>query len=83
MKNIFIRSFAILAAVIVAAGCIKETFPKGSTLTSGQIESSDNALAYLVNGIPAAMMTSGTVGYANQYGFHGDFGIGAIHMMTE
>ena len=83
MKNIFIRSFAILAAVIVAAGCIKETFPKGSTLTSGQIESSDNALAYMVNGIPAAMMTSGTVGYANQYGFHGDFGIGAIHMMTE
>lgn len=83
MKNILIRSFAILSAVIIAAGCIEETFPKGSTLTSGQLVSSPNALQLTVNGIPAAMMASGTAGYAGNYGYHADFGIPAIHLMTE
>jgi hypothetical protein len=83
MKNIFIRLFAILAAVALTTGCIKETFPKGSTVTSGQIETSPNALQYMVNGIPSAMMASGTAGYASSYGYHADFGIAAIHLMTE
>ncbi len=80
MKNIF-RSFAISFALFASAGCVFETFPKGETLTSGQVDNS--ALQYLVNGIPAAMMTSGTAGYASQYGFHADFGLPAIHLMTE
>ena len=83
MKNILLKSIAVLAIALVATGCIKEVFPKGSTLISDQIESSENALAYMVNGIPAAMMTSGSVGYASQYDFHGDFGIASIHLMTE
>ena len=83
MKNTFIRLFAILAAVALTTGCIKETFPKGSTVTSGQIETSPNALQYMVNGIPSAMMASGTAGYASLYGYHADFGIAAIHLMTE
>lgn len=83
MKNILIRLFAMLSAVIVAAGCIEETFPKGSTITSGQLESSPNALQFVVNGIPSAMMASGTAGYAGGYGYHADFGIPAIHLMTE
>ena len=83
MKNIIIKSLAILAVAVFASGCIKETFPKGNTLTSEQVAASENGLAYMVNGIPAAMMTSGTAGYASQYGFHGDFGISAIHLMTE
>ena len=29
------------------------------------------------------MMESGTAGYAGKYGFHADFGIPAIHLMTE
>ena len=83
MKNIIIRLFAVLAAVTIAAGCIQETFPTGSTITSEQLDASPNALQYMVNGIPAAMMTSGTAGYASSYGYHADFGIPAIHLMTE
>ena len=82
MKNI-IRSFAILLAVFASAGCVYETFPTGGTITSGQVDKSPNALQYMVNGIPAAMMESGTAGYVGKYGFHADFGIPAIHLMTE
>ena len=83
MKNIFTRTFAILLAAVIAAGCIKETYPTGGTITSEQIETSPNALQYMVNGIPSAMMASGTAGYASQYGYHADFGIAGIHLMTE
>ena len=83
MKNIIIRLFAVLAAVTIAAGCIEETFPTGSTITSEQLDASPNALQYLVNGIPSAMMASGTAGYASSYGYHADFGLPAIHLMTE
>lgn len=83
MKNILIRLFAILSVVCIAAGCVKETFPTGSTVTSEQVEASPNALQYMVNGIPSAMMASGTAGYASTYGYHADFGMPAIHLMTE
>ena len=83
MKNTIIKSFAILSAVLIAAGCIKETFPKGSTVTSDQRENSPNALQYMVNGIPSAMMASGTGGYASSYGAHFDYGLPALHLMTE
>ena len=83
MKNIFIKSFAILSAAFIAAGCIDETFPTGGTITSEQLDASPNSLQYLVNGIPSAMMASGTAGYASNYGYHADFGIAGIHLMTE
>ena len=83
MKNIIIKSFAILSVVLVATGCIKETFPKGGSITTEQQMASPNALQYMVNGIPAAMMASGTAGYASSYGAHFDYGVPAIHMMTE
>ena len=83
MKNIFTRTFAILLAVVTAAGCVEETHPTGSTITSNQLEVSPNALQYMVNGIPSAMMASGTAGYASSYGYHADFGIAGIHLMTE
>ena len=83
MKNIFTRTIVVLLAAVIAAGCIKETYPTGGTITSEQIEASPNALQYMVNGIPSAMMASGTAGYASQYGYHADFGIAGIHLMTE
>ena len=82
MKNIF-KITLILTAAVLATGCIKETFPKGSTVTKEQLESSDEALSYMLSGIPAAMMNSGTAGFAGTYGYHGDFGIPAIHFATE
>ena len=83
MKKILFKSFAILSAVLVAAGCIKETFPTGSTITSDQREESPNAVQYMVNGIPSAMMASGTGGYASSYGAHFDYGLPALHLMTD
>ena len=83
MKNIFTRTFPILLAAVIAAGCVKETYPTGSTITSDQLEVSPNALQYMVSGIPSAMMASGTAGYASSYGYHADFGIAGIHLMTE
>ena len=83
MKNTIIKSLVVLSAVLVAAGCIKETFPTGSTITSDQRENSPNALQYMVNGIPSAMMASGTGGYASSYGAHFDYGIAALHLMTD
>ena len=83
MKKIIFKSLVVLSAVLVAAGCIKETFPTGSTITSDQRENSPNSLQYMVNGIPSAMMASGTGGYASSYGAHFDYGISALHLMTD
>ena len=82
MKNIFKISLILTAAVILTS-CIEETFPKGSTVTKEQLESSDGALNYMLSGVPAAMMNAGTAGFASTYGYHGDFGISAIHLATE
>ena len=83
MKNISLKTIAILAVALATVGCIKETFPKGSTVTAGQLNATEYELAYRVNAIPGAMMMSGTAGYANSYGFHADYGMPAIHLMTE
>ena len=83
MKKFIFKSLVVLSAVLIAAGCIKETFPKGSTVTSDQRENSPNALQYMVNGVPSAMMASGTGGYASSYGAHFDYGLPALHLMTE
>ena len=83
MKNRIKIYTIVLTSVLLASGCIKETFPKGSTVTKKQLEKSDKALSYMMNGIPAAMMNAGTSGFASTYSYHGDFGISAIHMATE
>lgn len=83
MKNSIYKVSLIVSAVLLSAGCIKETSPKGSTVTKDQLVQSDEALNYMLSGIPAAMMNSGTAGFYSTYGYHGDFGISAIHFATE
>lgn len=84
MKNIIFKSVITLAAsAFVLTGCIKETFPEGSTVTVSQLSESSDAIKGLLNSIPAAMVTTGTTGYLNIYNHHGDFGIGEIHLITE
>lgn len=83
MKNIIYKVSLMAAVILLSAGCIKETFPKGSTVTKEQLGQSDKALTYMLSGIPAAMMNSGTAGFYSTYGYHGDFGISAIHLATE
>ena len=56
MKNILIKTLSVILVTFIASGCVKETFPAGGTLTTGQLESSELSLDYMLNGIPAAMM---------------------------
>ena len=82
MKNIY-RLLLIVSVILLSAGCIKETFPKGSTVTKEQLEGSDEVLTYMLRGIPAAMGTTGTSGFLGTYGYHYDFGISAVHYALE
>lgn len=82
-KNII---YLIAVQMLVTAGlsgCIHETFPMGSTQREDQVMRSDLALEGLVNGISSSMMQYNTGGYYSNYGIHIDFGIPAIHVMTE
>lgn len=84
MKTNIIKTIAAFFSVAVTAvGCIQETFPMGSTQTADQVGKSPVALEAMANSLPAAMMTTNTAGYFKAYGVHTDFGIPAIHLMTE
>lgn len=83
MKNIS-RILLSIVIVLLSSGCIKETLPKGSTVTQDQLEQQgDKALTYMLSGIPSAMTRSGAAGYYGTYGYHYDFGISAVHFVTE
>ena len=78
-RHIIILTF--LSALFMAAGCIKETTPTGGTLTS--VELSDETLMAKSNAIPGAMMVMNAAGHVSKYGVQYDFGLPAIHIMTE
>ena len=82
MKNILKISFIGLVAIVLS-GCIKETFPKGSTITEDQLTQSEGAIGYMLSGIPSAMTKAGTGGFYATYGWQFDFGLSSIHMGTE
>lgn len=83
MKNIIIKSLALLSVPVLAAGCIEETFPEGSTQTQSQVQASESALQAMANAIPASMMRADCAGYITTYGDHTDYGIASIHLATE
>lgn len=78
-----IRYIFILLAAAMSAACIQEIFPVGGTQTQSQVSASNTAMMSMIKAIPASMTTSGTVGYANSYGDHTDFGIPGIHLRLE
>ena len=82
MKNIY-KLLLIVSVVLLSSSCIKETFPKGSTVTKDQLEQSDEVLTFMLRGIPAAMGTTGAAGFFSTYGYHYDFGISAVHYALE
>ena len=82
MKNIYKITICALATLVLS-GCVEETFPKGSTLTKEQLEQSDDAISYMLSGIPSAMTKTGTGGFYSTYGWHFDFGLPAIQLATE
>lgn len=67
----------------MSAACIQEVFPVGGSQTQSQVSASNTAMMSMIKAIPASMTTSGTVGYANSYGDHTDFGIPGIHLRLE
>lgn len=83
MKNIFIKSLLILAAAAASVGCIEETFPQGATQTQAQVSKSPTAIASMLASLPSAMTSTNAGGYMGQYGWHGDFGISAIHLIYD
>ena len=82
MKNT-VKILSVLFVLALTAGCIKETFPQGGTVTKEQVAESTSALQAMANSIPSSMMTSGVTGYLDTYNHHGDFGIPAIHLNSE
>lgn len=83
MSNKILISLLAISATALLNGCIEETFPEGSTVTSSQVAESPTALEAMLKSIPAAMVTTNTAGYLDAYDHHGDFGIGEIHLITE
>lgn len=81
MKKILKISITALASVGLLSGCIKETFPT-DIATKDQVSKSPTALKAMVNGIPAALVMAGSLGYA-QDGAGWDFSLPAIHIATE
>ena len=59
MKNInkSIKGIAVLMCMASLTGCIKETFPMGSTATEEQVQLSPAATQALADGMPAAMVS--------------------------
>lgn len=78
-----LKYISIAAALVLATGCIKETFPQGSTQTSAQVAQSASALEAMVNAIPSSMTTTNFLGYLGNYGDHTDFGYPGIAFRTE
>lgn len=83
MKKIIYRSLLVLLAAVVSASCIKEVLPVGGSQTQAQVSASKTAMKSMIKAVPASMTTSGTIGYANSYGDHTDFGIPGIHLRFE
>ena len=79
----YIKYIFIALAALSSASCIKEVLPVGGSQTQAQVSASKTAMMSMIKAIPASMTTSGTIGYANSYGDHTDFGIPGIHLRFE
>ncbi len=83
MKNLYIKTLAVLLAVLLATGCIKETSPVGGTITKDQMSQSDAPLQAKLGAITASLHKANVAGYMTTYGVPTDFGLPAIHIITE
>lgn len=77
MKKLLNGYIVLVSLVLVSTGCIKESFPDGATIVD------EPSIESLLNGLPASMTAAGSSGFYASTGFHVDFGIPSIHIMTE
>ena len=68
-------------AALALTGCIKEAYMSGNVLTTSDVEAV--GIDQNVNGLAVEMMGAGLSGFYGTYGFHIDFGIPSIHIMTD
>lgn len=83
MKKIYNLILTAFASATIAAGCIEVTVPQGSTQLAEQVSNSEFALNGMINSFSVAMMTPNTCSFLSKYGAQSDFGIPAIHLMTD
>lgn len=73
----------IAATTLLLTGCIKETFPQGSTQVASQVVDSEFALSGLINSIAGQMSEFAASGLYSSYEDQFDFGLPSVHLMTE
>ena len=78
MKNITNKILALLVAPLLAIGCIEETKPESNVLLPDQISKEGMARSFAV-----AMMMPDKCSFLSSYGSQADFGIPAMHIMTD
>ena len=69
--------FVALLSVVVFPSCIQEANPDGGTIVE------EPTVEELLNGLPADMSAAGVSGFYASTGFHVDFGLPSIHIMTD
>ena len=57
--------------------CIEESYPDGGTIVD------EPSVEELLNGLPADLSAAGVSGFYASTGFHVDFGLPSIHIMTD
>lgn len=78
MKKYIISLFVVPVAVsVLLTSCIQETDPDGGTIVE------EPSIEELLNGLPADLSAAGVSGFYASTGFHVDFGIPSLHIMTD
>ena len=72
LTNIFKTTAVALSAVVALSGCIRETFPKESTITEGQLLAGQAEVVAenLLKGIPAGLMSYISGWEHTDFGYH-------------
>ena len=78
MKNIINKILILFTAAFVWTGCIEETYPESQAILKDQV-----TIEGLVNSFSVTMMTPDMCQFLSSYGSQADFGIPAIHIMTD
>ena len=77
--NKILKTTAVaLCAAVLFTGCIKEVFPKASSITESQLAQSDAGLESLLKSIPSAMAATVAASYD-----HSDFGYHSIGLYKD
>ena len=72
------KIFALLVAPLFAVGCIEETKPESNIMLPNQLSVEGMSRSFAV-----AMMMPDKCGFLSSYGSQADFGVPAMHIMTD